>query len=218
MDVINKILDLQRRGMSDQEIVTQLGNEGISPKEIRDSISQATVKNAVYQEENFDQSPNQGMSPSITESGQEEQQMTQQPENQQSDQSQAQTYYTPTPQSYSPEQGYYQQQSPGDTEVITEIAEQVSSEKINELKKKIGDITGFKSEMKDKIEDLDDRLKRIENTLDKIQQSIIGKIGEFGENASMIQQDLGNIHQTMSKMMDPLMDNYKELKRIANKE
>lgn len=229
MDTINKIIDLQKGGMQDNEIVRELQGEGISPKEIRDAFGQATVKNAVYQEENFDSNPAgqspQGMSPSIMQNPEapqaEQQQQAQQlyaPEqNQQQVEAPEQNYYQQTPVAYSNQEGYAPQAS-SDMEVITEIAEQVTSEKIEDLKRKIGDIPSFKSEVKDSIKDLDERLRRIENSLDKIHQAIIGKIGEFGENTSLIQRDLGNIHQTMSKMMDPLMDNYKELRRIAGKE
>ncbi len=230
MDTINRIIDLQKKGMQDNEIIGQLQNEGISPKEIRDAFGQARVKSAVYQEENFDElqgQNSQGMSPSIMQSQEPEQIQQQVPQapqgysqeqNQQMEQTpgQDQNYYAPAPQSYSGQENYTPQAS-SDMEVITEIAEQVTSEKIDELKRKIGDIPSFKSEIKDSISDLNERLRRIENSLDKINQAVIGKIGEYGENTSLIQRDLTNIHQTMSKMMDPLMDNYKELKRIAEK-
>jgi len=88
---------------------------------------------------------------------------------------------------------------------------------MEDLKKKIGNLPSFKNEIKEKIADLDERLKRIENSIEKLQNSVIGKVGEFGENTAMIHKDLENLHGTMSKMMNPLMDNYKELKRIAGK-
>lgn len=217
--MINRILELQKSGLSDNEILRQLQSEGVSPKELRDSLNQARVKSAVYQEEHFGE--NEEMNPSIMQGQEAPGQDTPiyAPENPapQSQQPE-QNYYAETPQSYQGNQGYYSPQAPSDMEVITEIAEQVTSEKINELKKKIGDIPSFRSEIKDSISNLDERLRRIENTLDKIQQSIIGKIGEFGENSSLIQKDLNNIHQTMSKLMDPLVDNYKALKKISERE
>ncbi len=123
-------------------------------------------------------------------------------------------YYQETPQSYS-QQDYYAPQTGMDTDTISEIAEQVTTEKLNEYKKKIGDIASFKNTIQDKVDDIDDRLKRIENTIDKLQQAIVGKIGEFGESNAMIHKDLDNLHGTVAKLMNPLIDNYNELKKMA---
>jgi len=123
-------------------------------------------------------------------------------------------YYQETPQAYS-QQDYYTPQPAMDTETISEIAEQVTTEKLNEFKKKIGDVASFKTTIQDKVADIDDRLKRIESSIENLQQSIIGKIGEFGESNAMVHKDLDNLHGTVSKLMNPLIDNYKELKKIA---
>lgn len=65
----------------------------------------------------------------------------------------------------------------------------------------------FKNEIKNKVEDLDDRLKKIENSIDKLQQAIIGKIGEYSDTTAMIHHDLDNLHGTVAKLMNPLIDN-----------
>ena len=123
-------------------------------------------------------------------------------------------YYQQTPQAYS-QQDYYAPQPAMDSETISEIAEQVATEKLNKYKKKVGDITSFKNNIQDKVGDIDDRLKRIEDTIGKLQQAIIGKIGEFGEGNAMIHKDLDNLHGTVSKLMNPLIDNYNELKKMS---
>lgn len=120
-------------------------------------------------------------------------------------------YYQQTPQAYS-EQDYYGG-SAGNTETISEIAEQVVTEKLNEYKKKVGNVATFKNNIQDKVNDIDDRLKRIEGTIDKLQQAIIGKIGEFGESNAMIHKDLENLHGTVGKLMNPLVDTYNELRK-----
>jgi len=128
---------------------------------------------------------------------------------------QKQDYYPQeNPQAYS-NQEYYPQGSGTDTEMISEIAEQVVQEKLDEFKKKTGDIALFKITIQETVADIDDRLKRIESSIDTLQRSIIGKIGEFGESTALIHRDLENVHGTMSKLVDPLMDNYNELKKLA---
>jgi hypothetical protein len=123
-------------------------------------------------------------------------------------------YYQETPQAYS-QQDYYAPQGAVDTETISEIAEQVTTEKLNEFKKKIGDIASFKTTTQDKISDIDERLKRIETSIDNLQQSIISKIGEFGESNAMVHKDLDNLHGTVSKLMNPLIDNINEMKKAS---
>jgi uncharacterized protein YukE len=125
-------------------------------------------------------------------------------------------YYGQAPQAYSADTSYAPQYST-DTETISEIAEQIASEKIKEYTKKTGDIVSFQNQIQEKVSDIDERLKRIENGIDKLQQAIIGKIGEFGESTGAIHKDLENLHGTVSKLMNPLIDNYKELKKLAEK-
>lgn len=122
-------------------------------------------------------------------------------------------YYQATPQAYSEQDYYAGGGGAASTETISEIAEQVATEKLNNYKKKVGDIVSFKNNIQDKVNDIDDRLKRIESTIDKLQQAIIGKIGEFGESNAMIHKDMENLHGTVSKLMNPLVDTYNELKK-----
>jgi uncharacterized protein YukE len=127
-----------------------------------------------------------------------------------------QGYYPEAPQAY-PQEAYYPQTAGLDTDTISEVAEQVVQEKFAEFTKKTGDLAAFKNEIQDKVSDLSERLKRIENSIDKLQQAVIGKIGEFGETTQAIHKDINALHNTTSKLMNPLIDNYKELKKIAGK-
>ncbi len=244
MATLDRIMELQQKGIADTEISSQLQKEGISPKEINDSFNQARIKAAVTspgqeasplpgQEQMPAQQPMQQsimqappeaptqQPPSTPMPGQEQmpaQQPMQQypPEGEQPIPTEQETYYPQTPQAY-PEQGYYPQQGVTDTDTISEISEQIFSEKFDEFKKKVGDIPLLKTELRDKISDIDYRLKRIENTIDKLQQAIIQKVGDFGENTTLIRNDLENLHDTTSKLMNPLIDNYNELKKLSEK-
>ena len=223
---------MKNQGMSDSEISRQLQNQGISPQQINDSLNQLKVKSAVSQSEQPQGQPMQGMEQSIMQhqSGQEmepfpeqnypypQEQGTQYPQGaeQQYPEGQAE-YYPEAPQAYSGEEYYYPQQPTLDTDTIAEIAGQVVSEQFAEFKKQTGDLASFKNTMQEKIADLSDRLKRIENSIDKIQQAVISKIGEFGESTAAVHKDLENLHNTTSKLMNPLIDNYRELKKISGK-
>jgi len=252
MVTLDKVIEMQKQGVSDADISTQLQNEGIPAAEINDSLNQAKIKNAVSPPEGTPQAqmPGQEMQASIMQNPPAGQPPTAQPpatqppaqpmaqeiseqppmgqppapampapeiyppQGQEAPGVQPQDdYYTQTPQAYG--QDYYAPQSGMDTETISEIAEQVVTEKLNEFKKKTGDIVSFRNTTEDKVNDIDDRLKRIESTIDKLQQAIIGKIGEFGESNAMIHKDLDNLHGTVSNLMNPLIDNINELKKIS---
>lgn len=241
MATLDKIIQMQQEGKSDNEIMAQLQNEGVQPSEISNAINQAKIKNAVSPPEqplpqsepttNNQQSattpemqasimptqdtatPQQPIQPSAP------QQEPQTPAPQQPEaypqQEPQQDYYTPQPQSYS-EQDYYPQQEGYGTETISEIAEQVATEKLEDYKTKVGDIASFKTQIQNQVNNIDDRLKRIESSIDKLQQAILGKIGEYGENYAMVHKDLDNLHGTIAKLMNPLIDNVNEMKK-ANK-
>ena len=67
MGTLDKVIEMQKQGVSDAEISTQLQNEGISPTEIDDSFNQSKIKNAISPPENPapEQAPPQGMHESI---------------------------------------------------------------------------------------------------------------------------------------------------------
>jgi len=241
MELLDQVMSLKQQGKSDMEIASELQKSGISASNIQGAISQANVKNAVSPPESSkttptENSPTSNMQPSMMSldtppQNQPESNIpnqTQIPEpipstpdpaaQMQVSQFQApeQEYYTPQPTSY-PEQNYYQDTSGYGTETISEIAEQVATEKIKDYQSKVGDMASFKIQIQNKVNDIDDRLKRMENSIDKLQQAILGKIGEFGESSAMIHQDLNNLHGTVSKLMNPLVDNIKEMKKLSKK-
>lgn len=241
METLDRIMQMQTQGLSEDQIIKTLRNEGVSPSSINDALNHARIKGAVYDSEaENNQEPQQKFgTPSIMQSSQEMQQVSTpenmaSPENQESynpqqtpspqnfyaepSQEQSPEYYQQTPQSYSGQEYYSQGTGTIDTESISEIAEQVVQEKFSEFTKKTGDIVSFKNAIEEKVSDIDYRLKRIEDNISKLQNAIIGRIGEFGESNSLIHQDLDNLHGTMSKLMNPLVDNLNELKKLAGKE
>ncbi len=57
MATLEKVLDMQKKGMSDNQIAQTLMQEGVSPKEVSDSLSQAKIKSAVGVENTDEMSP-----------------------------------------------------------------------------------------------------------------------------------------------------------------
>lgn len=220
MEILDTVIQLKQSGMNDDQIASMLQSQGISQRDISDAINQAQIKSAIGQSEQIQSHEVNIPSPEM----QQQYQQPTQDYSQQQYQQQPQQYQDSYPNYYQNQatggdyqgQDYYQQPS-YDTETITEIAEQVVAEKFKEFNKKNGDIALFKTSIQDKVDDIDSRLKRIEATIDKLQQAIIQKIGEFGENTNAIKRDVAGLHDVTSKLMNPLIDNYRELQKLNKK-
>ncbi|MEM4181921.1 MAG: hypothetical protein QXX68_02080 [Candidatus Pacearchaeota archaeon] len=202
MGALERYNQLKKEGKSENEIYQMLQEEGFSMAEINDAASQAAIKNAInssniqgYQESGSYNQENATGSYYNYDGGQQEQYAQY-----------GQEYYQyPT----------YSEGFSADT--TTEIVEQIVSKKMKELIEGMNSLKKENIYLAKEIENLKERLKRIEDSFDFLQKAIIGKIGQFEENSKIIQKDLDNIHGTMSKLMNPLIDTYNELKSYKEK-
>lgn len=217
MATTDKIIQMQQQGMSDGDIIKNLRNEGLSQKDIADSLAQVKIKMAVSQEDTSYQESNapQNMQEQYSPSQQYEQPVAQYAPQQQyapqEYQGQQSTYPQDGQQYYAPEQ------SSMSIDIISDIVERIVSEKIKEINQKIKSSSEFKIKTEEDVLEIKERLKRIENTIDSLQKSVISKVGEFGQSTALIHKDLENLHGTVSNLMNPLIDNYNELKKINKK-
>lgn len=104
--------------------------------------------------------------------------------------------YGQYPQTYQDQQYPQQEYDQGygyaapSTDTITEISEQIVSEKISKLKIDIEKALDFRNVVETKIEILDQRLKRIESTIDKLQSAILQKVGEYVDDVHNLKNEL----------------------------
>ena len=109
-------------------------------------------------------------------------------------------------QGYDQSQGYGYQQPTANTDTIVEIAEQVFSEKINDIKKKVDSSDEFKTLAKSDIDRISERVKRIEGIIDRLQAAILEKIGSYGNNLESIKKEMSMMQDSFSKALNPLAD------------
>ena len=193
MGAREQIIQLRNQGTSDEDIIKTLQDSGLSPKDINDGFNQAQIKNAVS-----DESSGTGNPPLPPETGNE--------------------IYAPNPPTIPEEQDMYYPQpqqgqtqgqedyySPGefDTSTIIEISEQVFSEKIQTLQKKIEENTEFKVLAESKMNNLLERIKNIEKIIDNLQISILKKVGSYGENLGNIKNEMSMMQDSFRKMISP---------------
>jgi len=112
-----------------------------------------------------------------------------------------------------PQEAYYQQAL--DSETVREISKQVTEESLNKLKKQISDLEKIKIELKFKIQNIDNRLTKIETVISELQSSILKRIGEYGENIQDISNEIKATQDSFSKMVSPLLDKKRGISKSA---
>jgi len=208
MGIIEEIKRMQIEGRTEQEIVSSLQGKGYSPEEVHDALAQAKIKEAVLAptpEENYaEQMPAKSplqteMQPSMLTSSTAQESLPLPPPEQPS---QLPTTTYPGYQTYSsaPYQDYYSY-APTSAETISEIAEQIVAEKIQELKSDLDKILSFKNTVETKIEYLDERLKRIEKIIDRLQLSILQKVGEHILNVEDLKKEIIETQKTIKAVL-----------------
>jgi len=246
MAILEKVMQMKQQGMDDAQIVGFLRQEGISPKEINDALSQSKIKSALNSGPEVSDNSLEGyggsMEQSMMQSGQSgdygsgpgysqgsgqsppeypPQQEYVQPiggeQGQQEEQAQGYSEYSPE---YGGGQAYseYQPRPEIDLDTINEICEQTVEEKTDKLKKEISSFTKFKEDIDFDVQKMNERLTRIENSFNELQMAILRKIGSYGDDIKNISKEMYATQESFSKMLDPLTDNIRALQNITGKD
>jgi len=202
MGILEDVTSMSNSGISDEEIITSLREKGISPKEIKDAFNQLQVKNAVS---DYDLGSAKNVFAAQTENYAQDQESYPQPGQ---DYSPPGQNYSSAQQEYAPQEGYGSYPSSGgvDANTIIEISEQVFSEKIKILQKDLDSFNEFKSLNQIRMENLNDRLKRMETVFDRLQLTILEKIGSYGQNLEVIKKEMNMMQDSFSKVIEPMVD------------
>lgn len=116
-----------------------------------------------------------------------------------------QAVYDQENQSYAPAQETYYQQAM-DIETVREISRQVVEAELSKTKIEVAEIIKMKTELNFQVQSMDNRLTKIENTMQELQTAILKKIGSYGEAITNISKDLRETQDSFSKMVNPILD------------
>ena len=227
MATLERVIQMKQQGMSEDRIISSLREEGISPKEINEAVSQSKIKMALNQEprndipevENTMQQSIMNTERPVDEEGYTDYSgNTPAPNAEQTEQSpqeyqQDQEYYP----EYQPDSAYPEYQPPPsiDIETVNEIAEQIIEEKVEKIAKQISGFTKFKEDIQTEIQRINERLTKMEEKFEELQMAIIKKVGQYGENIQEISKEMHATQQSFSKILDPLTDNIRQLQKIT---
>jgi hypothetical protein len=100
-------------------------------------------------------------------------------------------------------QGGYQNQG-SSTDTIIEISEQVFAEKIKKIEKQVEQFAEFAALAQTKITNNNERVKRMESIIDKLQIAILEKIGSYGKDLNSIKKEMEMIEDSFAKVVPEL--------------
>ncbi|MCF7910121.1 hypothetical protein K9L16_00420 [Candidatus Pacearchaeota archaeon] len=222
--------ELRQQGISPKEIT-----DAFSQSKIKDAVSSSgDTQEDPYQPSQVPQAPQAPQAQQLNQQNTQETSQAMQPsimEN--SQQSSPNQYYSPPQPPQVPQQnqqmnyptetsqqnyydygnydagqyaGQYSQQSGYGTDSIVEIAEQVFSEKTKTMQKDVREIKELKTLTESKLEHLSDRVKKIENMIDKLQIAVLEKVGSYGTNLGEIKKEMSMIEDSFRKMTGNIAD------------
>lgn len=216
MAILEQVMNMKRQGIPDGNIISELSQQGISPREISEALKQAQIKNAISNPEEEEE-----MQPSIMTDGEEAPAPLENTSVYAPQDYGQQEQYAPAPQQdtylpYPQEEPYPQEQyyQPGeyeqyastgiDTSTVMEVADQVFSDRIRKTQKQVDNLTENSTLLQTRVENISDRLKKIETMIDKLQIAILEKIGSYGGNLESIKKEMSMMQDSFSKMISPL--------------
>jgi hypothetical protein len=201
---VKEALEMLNKGYSKEEIARNLEPRGYTLQQITDAINQAQIKKGV------ESMPGQEMQPSMMDEGdldipipQSNSQNVQPAQNVSQTTQQYSQAYQPLPQQ---QMNYEEMQA---------VVEQIIEEKWKEMVKNIGDISIFKARVADDIEAVKQEVLRTQKRLEDLQVAVLGKVKDYNESVTNIGSDMKALEQVLSKIIEPLTQNVKDLNKIT---
>lgn len=216
MGALEEVKKMQKQGLTESQIIESMQQQGMSYKEISEALAQNKIKAAVeepssdfpsleppvpensqmedaasMQQSNFENAP-QMQEPAPA--GMQKSMMVQEANNMQE--------YFPPQQTQQYDQNYsqYEYSQALSPDTITEISEQIVSEKMSDIRKKIEKMIDFKTALEAKTESIEERLKRIEKIIDMLQSSVLRKVGDYVNNVEDIKKELVATQQAFTSI------------------
>src|SRR3989344_2737737 len=154
MGILEEIQRMQQSGLSEEEIISKLQEQGNPYRDISEAMAQSKIKQAVEDRSSIPEPP------------------------------------TPS-----------DSQTQGMQQSIIQISEQIVSEKMTDIRKKMEKISIFKTELETKTESIEERLKRIEKIIDTLQTSVLRKVGDYVTNVEDLKHEMIETQKTFAKVL-----------------
>ncbi|MFH0936376.1 MAG: hypothetical protein V1815_01700 [Candidatus Woesearchaeota archaeon] len=203
---LDKVLQMRKKGLTNEDIIPNLRQQGYSYQETDDAINQADLKQNVEEELPEPPSPSEMQESALNE---ESQQQYTQPQYQESIQPKQQMVL-PTPQNIqSPDRSIEEQ--------IEQIAESIIDEKWRNMIEGFGDLTAWRERVNLDLNAIKQEILRTQSRFENLQRAIISKIGDYDKGIADVGTEIKALEKVFQNILEPLTSNIKELNRITEK-
>ena len=208
-----KVLDMQKQGLGNQEIISNLQNMGYKHEQIASAMDQVAVKNEISNMGPPEQSPINNDVPlalmnAPAPSGTQDEPMAQENYYQQPN------YTAPEDNSstFAPEP-----LERASYDAIEEIAESIIKEKWSEMVSNVGDITQWKEKTDMELESVKQELIRTQQKFEDLQNALIGKVSEYSEGIIHLGTEMKALERVLEKILAPLTKSVKDLQKVSER-
>ncbi|MBT4823610.1 hypothetical protein HN695_06255 [Candidatus Woesearchaeota archaeon] len=210
----DRVIAMRQHGLSNNQIIQALQNEGHNSTEILDAINQADLKGGV------EMSPNQSGQPVPAQMPGQPSQPPQQPPG--ASPAQGPGPMSPPGQplppgfgSPAPAMGQEAREEGPALERIEELAEAIIDEKWNEIVKSINKIAEWKERTDAKITQMEQKFEDLKHNFDTLHKGVLGKIGDYDSTLTNISSEIKAMDKVFQKVLPVMTENVNELSRIT---
>ena len=97
-----------------------------------------------------------------------------------------------------------------------EMVEAIIDEKWNYLISDINKIIAWKEATESRITKMDQQMNDLKDSFDKLQQAVVGKVGEYDQHILEVGAEVKAMEKVFSKVLPVFTDNVAELSRVAD--
>jgi hypothetical protein len=105
----------------------------------------------------------------------------------------------------------------GSYDAIEEIAESIIKEKWDELVRGVGDIKIWKERVDIDLEGVKQELVRTQDKFEELQKALMGKVKEYGDGVTTIGTEMKALERVLEKILTPLTKSVKDLQTVSEK-
>ncbi|MBR9692136.1 hypothetical protein GOV06_05115 [Candidatus Woesearchaeota archaeon] len=198
----DRVIEMRQQGVSNDQVIQTLQQEGYSSSQIFDAMSQADIKGAVGGEggvgEGAPPAPPGGPAP--------ESQPMPPPE----------AMPPPAmPPAYAPAMPAA---APAvDKTAIEEVAESIIDEKWEELMKNVDKIIEWKELTESRIAKMEQKFKDLKERFEALHSGVLSKVSEYDKGIKGVSTDVKAMEQVFKKVLPTFTSNVNELSRLAKK-
>jgi len=96
-----------------------------------------------------------------------------------------------------------------------ELIEAIIDEKWNELVKDITKIIEWKNATESRVTSIEQQMKDLQNSFDKLHQAVVGKVGEYDKHVLDVGAEIKAMEKVFEKILPVFTQNVSELTRIT---